>query len=300
MDKLKSMAVFVKVAELGSFIKTADVLDLSPQMVAKHITYLEYHLNTTLVQRTTRKHNLTEIGQQYYMRCKNILADVDEADRLAFELDHDPKGMIRISAPVTFGASSLSTFILKFLEKYPDIDIELILNDRYVDVIDEAFDIAIRIGELNNMGDNTHLLVAPISPYRLMTCASPQYLGQHGRPKSPQDLIHHQCLIYVSSPSNLMNKWEFHQNDSTNIIDVNGRFRSNDWKALLVAAIQGFGITLGSEKALQEEIMNGKLVPILEDHFPPPKPMNALYKNTKKISTKMNIFIQELQKAYPI
>lgn len=299
MDKLKSMAVFVKVAELGSFAQAAHVLNISPQMVAKQISYLEYHLNNTLVQRTTRKQNLTEIGHGYYIRCKNILAEVDEAERFAFELDHYPKGIIRISAPVTFGASSCANFISKFLEKYPDIQIELNLSDRYVDVIDEGFDIAIRIGEPNILMMNSNLMLIPISPYRLITCASPTYLARHGCPQSPEDLIHHQCLIYALNPSNTINKWEFYQNNSTQIIEVQGRFRSNDWKALQSAAIQSFGITLGSEQALQTEIMNGTLVPILEDYFPRPKPMSALYKNTKKISTKMRIFIQELQQAYP-
>ena len=177
IDRLTSMAVFVKAADAGSFAAAASALTMSPQMVAKHVAELERHLGGVLLARTTRRQNLTELGRSYYERCRTILADVEAAEALVPQADAEPSGLLRSSAPVTFGAHGLVPFLTDYLTQYPKVVIDLVLMDRYVDLIEEGFEVVFRVGEL---GDSA-LVQRQLAPYRLVACASPAYLSARGR-----------------------------------------------------------------------------------------------------------------------
>ncbi len=294
MDKLASMNIFVKAVEQGSFAGAANVLKISPQLVAKNIAWLEARLGTRLLNRTTRRQSLTDIGRSYYQRCKTILAEVEAADAVTLEMKSSPSGIIRVNAPVTFGSYTLPPFINRYLAHYPDTEIELTLNDRFVDPVEEECEIIIRIGELVD----SSMISWPLRPYRLIACASPDYIEQAGLPETPSDLMHHSCLVYgiQSFPAHV--RWVFSKNGKTEEVKPRGRFRSNDWKPLLLAAIEGNGITLGPEDILGEEIKKGHLVQILPHYDTPSRPMHILLPAGLRPTVKIRSFIEALREQF--
>ena len=290
MDRLTSMAVFVKAADLGSFAKAAAALRLSPQMVAKHVLFLEDRLGTTLLNRTTRRQSLTDIGRAYYDRCKLVLAEAESAEALARDLRVTPRGTLRIGAGVTFGAYGLAPFVTRFLNRYPDVEIDLVLNDRFSDPLDDGLDLMIRIGEIVE----SSLIVHPLAPYRLIACASPAYIAARGTPAIPADLSGHECLGFASWSRSFTCEWQFTKDGRSEIVNVSGRLRGNDWKALLHAALAGQGITLGPEIALQEELAVGRLIRILPDYGGPAKPMHLLYPAGRRPTATIRAFIDAM------
>ncbi|MDQ1209183.1 DNA-binding transcriptional LysR family regulator [Acinetobacter baylyi] len=296
MDRLTSMMLFTKASELGSFAATADAMNLSPQMIAKHIAYLEYRLGTTLIHRTTRKQTLTDVGQHYYQHCKRILNDIEEIESFAQQLQQEPKGHLKISAPVTFGTYNVAPFITQFLQKYPEIDVELVLSDQYVSAIDDGFDVLIRIGDVQD----TTLTAHPLQPYQLVACAAPNYLEEMGTPKTPDELKQHNCLVYGSRLLPNSCQWCFSQNQNIIHTKVQGNFISNQWNALFNAALEGLGVILGPINFLQKEIQTGRLIAILNDYEAPQRPMHILYpanrKPTAKVLTFVNAFMTEFGK----
>ncbi|MGY6029641.1 LysR substrate-binding domain-containing protein [Phytobacter sp. AG2a] len=294
MDKLSGMKVFVKAAELGSFAAVADALAMSPQMVAKHIAALESRLGTSLINRTTRRQNLTDIGRSYYERCRAILAEVDEADAIVTNMKATPSGIIRVNAPVTFGSHTLSPFITRYLGHYPEVQVDLTLSDRIVDPIEEDFEVIIRIGELADSG----MVAWPLAPYRLIACASPTYIERYGMPERAADLHQHACLVYGHWSASISCRWLFYKNGKKEEVRPEGRFRSNDWKALMQAAIEGYGVTLGPTDVLNHEIEKGTLVRVLPDYEGPSRPMHVMVPTAKKQTVKIQCFIHALRKAF--
>jgi DNA-binding transcriptional LysR family regulator len=294
VDKLTGMKVFVKAAEMGSFAAVAEALTMSPQMVAKHITALESRLGAALINRTTRRQNLTDIGRSYYERCRIVLAEVDEADAIVTNMKATPSGIIRVNAPVTFGSHTLSPFITRYLGQYPDVQVELTLSDRIVDPIEEDFEVIIRIGELADSG----MVAWPLAPYRLIACASPSYIAQYGMPERAADLHQHACLVYGHWSPSMPCRWLFTKNGKNEEVRPEGRFRSNDWKALMQAAVEGYGVTLGPADVLNNEIKKGHLVRVLPDYDGPSRPMHVLVPTAKKQTVKIQCFIDALRKAF--
>ncbi len=294
MDRLTSMNVFVKAAELGSFVAAANALQISSQMVAKHVAWLEARLGASLLNRTTRRQSLTDIGHRYMERCKVVLAEAETADAIALDMQTNPSGLLRVNAPVTFGSFALTPFITQYLEDYPETEVELTLSDRYVDPVEEGYEVIIRIGELSD----TSMIARQLRPYRLISCASPDYIAKKGMPKTPADLAHHICLIYgIWSPS-MPCRWMFEQGNRTEEVRPSGRFRSNNWKALLRAAIKGQGITLGPADILEKEILKGRLVQILQDYKGPSRPMHVLIPSGRKSSVKVKSFVDAVMKNF--
>ena len=287
MDRLTSMNVFVKSADLGSFAATADALDMSPQMVAKHIAALEAQLGITLLNRTTRRQQLTDVGRAYYERCKRVLSEVEAADSLALDMQTHPKGVLKVSAPITFGAFTMPAFVTRFLAQHPDMQIDLSLDDRYVDPLEEGIEVIIRLGDLVD----SSLIARQLRPYRLIACASPAYLDRRGTPETPADLERHDCLAYGYWSPSIPCRWLFSRDGRTEEVRANGRFRSNDWKALLHAAIEGFGVTLGPESILNGEIAAGRLVRVLPDYEGPARPMHILHPAGRRPTVKLRSFI---------
>lgn len=296
MDRLTSMAVFVRTAELGSFAATAEAMGMSAQMVAKHVASLEDRLGTALINRTTRRQNLTDVGRAYYERCRLVLSEAEAADSLAHEMRSRPKGVLRVNAPETFGAFSLAPFITRFLAGYPDMQIDLTLSDRFVDALEEGAEVLVRVGEV----DDASLIAHPLAPYRLIACAAPAYLAARGMPATPADLQAHDCLIYGDWSPGIGCRWRFSRAGRMEEAKANGRLRSNDWKALLHAAIEGFGITLGPESVLLPEIEAGRLVRVLPAYEGPARPMHVLYPAGRRPTVKLRCFVEAVIEEFGV
>ncbi|MGO1071999.1 LysR substrate-binding domain-containing protein [Lysobacter sp. CA199] len=288
MDKLRSMAVFVAVADTGSFAAAAQAQQLSAVMVGKHIRQLEEHLGARLLQRDTRKQRLTEVGEAFLEDARQVLEQVRRAETVAERLRDDsrPSGHLRVTAPFTLGAAAVAPVITRFLRAYPEVSVDLVLADRMSDLIAEAFDAAIRIGPLS---DSDHLIARPLRPYRMIVCASPEYLRERGTPRDPRELADHSCLNHL-----LWNRdagWRF---DSVGAepLRLSGRFASNHGEALRRAALDGCGIVLQPEVLLADDIAAGRLVRLFENDLPPPRPVHLLYPRDRQPLPKLSRFIE--------
>lgn len=272
MDRLTSMATFVKTVELGSFTAAAEAMDMSPQMASKHILSLESQLKTALLRRTTRTQSLTDFGRLYYERCKLVLAEVQAADSLATQARVTPIGRLRVTAPVSFGAHTLTPMIASYLRRFPEVEIDLILNDRFVDMVDEGYDIGFRIGP----PPPSTLIARPLRPFQLVACASPAYLEKHGHPVDPAELVKHECLQYAFRSEPVADEWRFQRDGRTYDAPVKGQFRTNDAHTLLAAALDGLGIAFIAEYLVGSALKDGRLVRVLPDFATPARPMHLL------------------------
>lgn len=294
LDRLKSIEAFVKSVESGSFAAAASLLDLSPQMIAKHVAALETQLGARLLNRTTRRQHLTELGRQYYERCRTILAEVGAADALVHEMRAEPQGKLRISAPTTFGVNSLMTFLTDFMRQHARIDIDLTLTDRYVDLIEEGFEAVFRIGTLAD----SRLISRRLAPYRLIVCAAPRYLSERGVPLIPEDLRQHECLGYAYRARQRDRAWTFQRAGQRVTVVVNSRLRVNDSRALMSAVLDGFGIMMGAEVMLRDAIARGQLIPLLQDYLAPARPLHLLYVADRQRTAKLSAFIDGATRVF--
>jgi DNA-binding transcriptional LysR family regulator len=294
MDRLTSMAVFVKTADLGSFAAAAEALTLSPQMVAKHVVHLEDRLGTALIHRTTRRQSLTDVGRAFYERCRAVLAEAEAADQLALDMRAQPKGVLRVNAPITFGEAPLAPMVMRYLAAHPQVQVDLTLTDRYVDALEEGYDVLVRIGDIGQAG----LVALPLAPYRLIACAAPSYLARRGVPTTPAELEAHDCLGYGTWSPALLSRWQFTKAGRTEEVAANGRMRSTNWKALLRAALEGYGVTLGPVGILAEEIAAGRLTQVLADYEGPSRPMYVLYPAGRRPTTKVRSFVDAVMAEF--
>ncbi|BBB67774.1 LysR family transcriptional regulator [Undibacterium sp. YM2] len=281
------MAAFVKTVDAGSFAAAASALDMSPQMIAKHVSWLESRLGTRLINRTTRRQSLTDIGKAYYDRCKMVLADADWADSLADEVKGAPKGRLRINAPVSFGTYALTPVIARYLRQYPQVEIDLVLSDRYVDLVEEEFEAVFRIGRLSD----SSFIARELAPFRLVACASPDYLKERGVPATPLDLEKHECLAYASSTGSTASEWRFMRGEEKYQAQVRHRLQLNDAEALLVAALNGIGVAYIAEDLAREDLRSGRLVKILPDYETPSRPVHLIYHPDRRQTPKLKSFI---------
>ena len=294
MDRLASMTAFVKAADVGSFAAAASALGISPQMVAKHVTFLETRLGARLLNRTTRRQSLTELGRTYHERCKLVLAEAEAADSLAHEARAAPRGRLRVNAPVTFGAHSLVPLVTRYLRQYPDVEIDLVLGDRFVDLVEEGYEAVFRIGLLTDSG----LMARALLPFRLVACASPAYLRERGTPATPADLKDHECLGYASWSGSAVTEWRFVREGRVHDIHVQGHLRINDTVALLSAALDGFGIVLIAADLARGALSAGQLVRVLPDFEAPSRPMHLLYLADRRQTPKLRSFIDAAVQAF--
>ncbi|WP_334190133.1 LysR family transcriptional regulator [Noviherbaspirillum sp.] len=285
MDKLLSMEVFVAVVDKGSFTAASEAFNISPVMVGKHIRSLEERLGARLLARTTRRQRLTEIGQRYAERCRLILADIRAAESGAEAMRTAPRGMLKVNAPVSFGTQWLAPAMTDYLALHPEVSLDLQLNDRVVDLVEEGFDAAIRIGVLDDSG----MVARPLMLYRMLICASPSYLERAGIPKTPRDLAAHQCLDY--SHWNKRVRWMLNDEDGDAPELPATRFRSNNGQALRMAALRGYGVVMQSEVLLGEDVEAGRLVSLLEAYVPVPRPMHLIYPHDRQPTPKLTTFI---------
>ncbi|WP_304168793.1 LysR family transcriptional regulator [Lonsdalea britannica] len=287
-DTITSMRVFISAVRLGSFAAAAEKMDMSPQMVARHIASLESRLNARLLNRTTRKQSLTAVGRDYYPRCLRILADIDDAERCASNHSDVLSGTLRLNAPVTFGRYALMPFMTEFLARYSGVKAEVILSDAWSDPEADGFDVVIRIGEPDK---NLRQIALPLPAYQLIVCAAPAYLRQAGTPTRPEELSQYECLGFSPWRAGLTNRWVFVKDQEQIIVEVASRLTVNDWSALFSAALSGTGIVLGYDKAMAKALDRGELVQILPDYTFPNRPLHALFSPTQRHESKTRVFI---------
>lgn len=285
MDRLLSMTVFARAVELGSFSAAGEAMRMSSQLVGKHVQTLEQHLGVRLLNRTTRRQHLTEIGTTYYERVKVILAEVDAAEGLAAETRAVPRGRLRINAPITFGVHALAPMLPAYLAANPEVTVDLALSNRYVDAIDEGFDVVFRIGQLSD----SSLIARALAPYQLILCAAPAYLERHGPILSPLELSGHECLGF--SHTELRTHWTLDGPDGRTTVPVSGSFMANNGEAMLAVARAGLGIMLQPLELVRPEIETGRLVRVLPDYHAPTRPMHIVYAPDRRLTPKLRSFI---------
>jgi DNA-binding transcriptional LysR family regulator len=285
MDRLLSMTVFARAVELGSFSAAGEAMHMSSQLVGKHVQTLEHHLGVRLLNRTTRRHHLTEIGASYYERVKVILAEVESAEGLAAETRAVPRGRLRINAPVTFGVHGLAPRLPEYLTANPEVTVDLSLSNGYVDAIEEGFDIVFRIGELAD----SSLIARELAPYQLVLCAAPAYLKRHPTIRNLTDLSEHECLGF--SHTELRTHWTLDGPDGRVTIPVSGRFMANHGEAMLAMAKAAMGIMLQPLELVRAEFESGSLVRVLPAYSAPERPMHILYAPDRRLTPKLRSFI---------
>lgn len=268
MDRLQSMEAFVAVAESGSLTAASDRLGVSAQMVGKHLRAIEERLGTTLVARSTRRQSLTDAGRDYYERCKFILDELRAADARAEAHARLPHGRLRVSAPVTYGTCCVAPAMAGYLALYPQLNVELILNNQVVDLVDDGFDLALRVGPL----PDSRLIARALAPYEMAICATPDYLKRAGRPRTPADLAGHACLGFTHWRHR--GNWRLGRPVGAELPPA--RFVCNHGPALRMAALRGLGLVLQPRVLLADDIAEGRLVELLRGDLPAPEPVHVV------------------------
>jgi len=283
------MEAFVRVADSRSFSEAARRLRLSKSVVSRQVSALETQLGARLFHRTTRSLSLTEVGQAYYERCSRILAEIEEANLSVSSLQTEPRGKLRINAPMSFGILHLAPLLPSFLARYPQIDIDMAMNDRFVSLIDEGFDVAVRIGKL----EDSSLIARHLAPARRVVCASPAYLAAHGAPQTPADLADHCCLTYSNRTT--PDEWSFQTVEGQRWpVEVHGRLRVNNGDALRDAALGGVGLVTLPSFLVGRDLQAGTLVAVLGEYLPQDLAIHAVYPHNRHLSPKVRAFVDFL------
>lgn len=285
MDRLTSIEIFVKAVESGSFTGAGASLNMSSQLVGKHVKALEQDLGVKLLNRTTRRQHLTDVGRNFYDRARNILAEMDAAKNLAHEVRAIPTGTLRVSASVSFGVNALAKVLPLYMKENPEVNVEMSLTNRTVDIIDEGFDIVFRVGELSDSG----LIGRKLKPYRLVLCASPDYLKLHAPIHHPEDLREHECLGF--SYTELRSRWTFRSTDGLISVPVTGKLMVDSGEVLIEAAKASMGIMLQPFELVANDLASGALVEVLPEYPVPTRPMHLVYAPDKRMTPKMRSFI---------
>lgn len=293
MDQLRAMSVFVAVVDRGSFAGAADHLGLSRTAASKHVMDLEAHIGATLLNRTTRRLSLTGPGTAYYERAKQILELVEAADGAAAMETQTPRGRLRVSAPMSFGIRHLAPRLTGYLDAYPEVGIDLVLNDRLVDLVEEGFDLTIRIGRLAD----SSLMVRRLASSRLVLCAAESYLRERGRPAHPLELAEHACLGYPYWSG--QDAWHLRSPDGAQIrVPVETRLWSNNGDALLNAAVAGAGIILQPDFIVHDALRRGELVEILSAFAAPEVGIHAVFAQRAFLPLRVRTFIDYLARSF--
>lgn len=274
MDRLQAMRIFVTVVNEGSFVQAAEKLEVSPQLVSKSLNQLEEHLGVRLLNRTTRRQHLTEAGSAYFARAQQVLADIDDMELQLSGLQQSARGVLRISAPVSFAIRHLAPLLVSFQEAYPEVVVDLQLNDRKVDIVEEGFDIALRIGKL----ESSSLIAKRLAPVRLVYCAAPQYIAEQGEPHDLAALRDHRYLHYSYM-------------DESFVPAAAQVMRSNNGDVLVAAACEGAGIALQPTFIACEALRTGRLQTILRSYEPEPIALYAIFAHRQFMASKVRAFL---------
>jgi DNA-binding transcriptional LysR family regulator len=283
------MRVFTQVVDSGSFAKAADRLGLSTSAASRQVADLEAHLQTRLLNRTTRRVSVTESGRAFYRRAMQLLTDLEEAEQEASRAAAVPRGTIRLTAAVTLGVRHLAPLVADFLARHPEVAFDVSLSDRIVDLVEEGFDLGVRVGTIGT----ENLAARKLGETRLLVCASPDYLAAHGTPQVPEDLERHNCFTYeYVSPRG---HWRFRDaSGEERAVRVKGTLHSNNGELHAEAAAAGIGIAFEPDMILAPYLREGRLVPLLPGYLLPPLPIYAVYPSRKHLSAKVRVFIDFL------
>jgi DNA-binding transcriptional LysR family regulator len=287
------METFVRVVETGSFSAVAREGQTTQSAISKQVQALESQLGAKLLVRSTRSHSLTEAGQLYYERCRQMLDSLEEARIEVHRAEHEISGVLRIAAPVAFGRLHIVPRLPGFYARYPRIRIDLQLDDGFVDLVSSGIDVAFRVGELKD----SRLIARRIGTAHRGTLAAPSYLAQHGEPQHPEDLLEHQCLVYTGLVN--LNEWIYKEEGKPDIaVRVGGNFRSNSSEAIRQAVCEGLGISYSTLWVYGDDIRAGRIKPILTSYRLPSLPLNVVFQPSRRPSLKVKHFVDYFEEAF--
>lgn len=288
MDRFIEMEAFNAVVDSGSFVKAADSLNTSKAAISRYVSDLETRLGVRLLHRTTRKLSLTDEGQIFFLRSKELLSELNNAELEITSRNDVASGLIRINTPVTFGIKHLSPLWGKFLERYPEIKLEITLADRIVDLVEEGYDVAIRIANLAS----SNLISKKLSATRLILCASAAYLKKHGIPQHPDELAHHATIAY--SLFSTKDEWHFDGPEGQISVKTNPRIHSNNGDTCRAVALNGMGIILQPSFLISEDIQSGALIELMPQYKSIELGIYAIYASRKHLAPKIRVLIDFL------
>lgn len=292
LDELTSMAVFARVVEARSFSGAARRLGLSKSAVSKRIARLEDSLGAPLLMRTTRRLSLTEAGSAFYEHCARIVSEAEDARNRITDAGSSPRGLLRVNAPVTLSEMYLSPVLPRFLAAYPDVQLELTTDDRFVNVVEDGYDVVVRVAALSD----SSLIARKLASNRRVVCASPAYLARAGRPHHPRDLLQHNCLRYAYMT--VRDEWQFQGPEGRISISVRGRFQANNGTLLTQAAVGGLGIAMIPLFMITDELGDGRLVTVLDEFAVSDYGIYAVYAHRRHVSPKVRAFVDFLVDAF--
>ena len=285
MDRFQAISAFVRVVETGSFARAAARLDVSVSSVSRQVADLEAHLDARLLNRTTRRLSLTESGQAFFERCVQLLADLEEAEVAVTAASIVPKGTLRLTCSATFGVRHLAPAIAAFAARHPQVRFDVELSERMVDLVEEGFDLAVRVGETGSQ----NLVGRRIGTTRLVCCAAPSYLARYGEPLEPEDLTRHACLTYEYAPNR--NMWSFRDGKGAlRQIRIDGPVHANNGRFNMALAANGLGIAREPDFIVGPDVKSGRLKPILCRFEPPPLNIYVVYPSRRHLSAKVRAF----------
>ncbi|MDX8524249.1 LysR family transcriptional regulator [Mesorhizobium sp. MSK_1335] len=296
MDRLDSMEVFVKAVDLGSFAAAAAALDLSGPMVGKHVRFLEERLGMRLLNRTTRRQSLTDFGRAYYERCRIVLAEAQAADALAADQLSEPRGKLRVTMPAHFGRHCVTPILLELARRYPALELDLSLSDRFADLVEDGFDLAIRTGWLD---DRAGIIARRIARQRMIVCASPAYIETFGQPAGLEDIASHQAIIYRRL-GQVLQPWLFPR-DGGSVAEIapTGRLRLDDLDAIADAATEGMGLAWLPYWLVRKRVEAGTLVRMLPEQPDYLYDCHALWLQTPHLPLKVRLALDTLAAGLP-
>ena len=285
---LAGLPVFAQVVESGGFTAASTVLGLTPSAVSRQVSQLEDRLGARLLNRTTRRISLTEIGAAYYERARAALDALAEAEQAVVDLSAAPSGVLKISMPSIFGNIHVAPILPAFAARFPEITLDVSINDRFVDLVEEGLDVAIRVAELRD----SSLVARRIAPFRRLVCASPDYVQRHGQPDSPAELKDHNCLVLTSYQPR--GHWQFGAGKTLRSLRVSGSIESNSADVLREAARAGVGLVQLPSYVLSQDIKSGALLPLLTGHEADNRDVFAVYPASRHLSPKVRAFVDYL------
>lgn len=292
MDRLLAMQVYCAVVDAGAFARAAERLNLSTSAVSRHVAELERHLGARLLQRSTRRLSLTETGAAYYERCRQILADVDEAESLAGAAEARPHGLLRVSLPHSFGLAYVAPLLPEFCARYPELELEVGFSDRVVDLVAEGVDLALRIG----IDLRTTLVARRLATIRIVPCAAPGYLARRGTPATPEELKAHDCLTYAYAAFG--DVWKFQRDGLEHAVAVKGSFRADSGEMLRTMTLAGRGVSLQPTFIMGEDLRAGRLARLLPDYRVPDRHLYAVYLGGARRSARVRAFVSHFETAF--
>ena len=286
MDRWTEIELFVQIAETGSMSRAAEALDLSNAAASRHLSALEERLGARLVERNTRRLYLTDTGQEFFSRAKGILAELKDAESAVNATSLNPTGVLRISASLSFSLHHIAPLLREYTQRYPNVTVHIEAANRYMDIIDNNIDVAIRTREVE---PDSNITIRRLAETRRILTASPRYFAQHGLPKTLEDLAQHKLLIYTLA--NNPNELRFNRDGKTTTVNVKGVLDANDGQILRVAALDGLGILVQPSYVVYDDIVAGRLVPVLDEWDLPRLSINLAYPSRKHLSAKVRTFI---------